>query len=108
MKLGVKRIMIKQILKYQGNDKYICILGINEKDELFIFYALTGKLSIEINEEKEEYDISGCQRLIFCCSKDYEVKIPIKVTKNSHLFHIIKIDNEKEYEHICAVVESLA
>lgn len=97
--------MIKQILKYQGNDKYICILGINEKDELFIFYALTGKLSIEINEE--EYDISGCRRLIFGYSKDYEVKIPIKVTKNSHLFHIIKIDNEKEYEHICAVVESL-
>lgn len=99
--------MIKQILKYQGNDKYICILGINEKDELFIFYALTGKLSIEMNEEKEQYDIDGCRRLVFCHSQDCEVKIPIEVNKNAHLFSIIKIDNEKEYEHICAVVESL-
>jgi hypothetical protein len=23
------------------------------------------------------------------------------------MFHIIEIDNEKEYEHICSVVESL-
>ena len=100
--------MIKEVLKYQGNDKYICILGINEKDELFIFYALTGKLSIEINKEKEEYDISCCQRLIFCCSKDYEIKIPLELTKNNSLLHILKIDDEKEYNHICSVVESLA
>ena len=85
--------MIKHILKHQGNEKYICILGVNEKDELFVFYAKTGKLSIEMNEEKEQYDINVCQRLVFCRSKNCEIKIPIIVDKNSHLFHIIKIDN---------------
>lgn len=99
--------MIKQVLKYQGNEKYICILCLNEKDELIILYVLTGKLSIELNEEREEYEITGCQRLIFSHLGNYEIKIPLETTKNNTLFHVIKIDSEKEYDHICAVVESL-
>lgn len=95
--------MIKQVLKYQGNANYICILCLNEKDELILFYALTGKLSIESNTEEYE----GCQRLIFSHLGNYEIKIPLETTKNNTLFHVIKIDNEKEYDHICSVVESL-
>ena len=99
--------MIKQVLKYQGNANYICILCLNEKDELIIFYALTDKLSIELNTEQTEYDITGCQRLVFSHLGNYEIKIPLEMTKNNALFHIIKIDSEKEYDHICSVVESL-
>lgn len=95
--------MIKQVLKYQGNANYICILCLNEKDELFVFYALTGKLSIQSNTEEYE----GCQRLVFSYLGNYEIKIPLETTKNNTLFHIIKIDSEKEYDHICSVVESL-
>ena len=99
--------MIKQVLKYQGNANYICILCLNEKDELIILYALTGKLSIELNTEQTECDIAGCQRLVFSYLGNYEIKIPLETTKNNALFHIIKIDSEKEYDHICSVVESL-
>lgn len=99
--------MIEQVLKYQGNANYICILCLNEKDELIILYALTGKLSIELNTEQTEYDTADCRRLIFSYSENYEIKIPLEVTKNNSLFHIIKIDSEKEYDHICSVVESL-
>ena len=98
--------MIKHILKYQGNEKYICILIINEKDELIVFYALTGKISIEFKSRKEEFDINTYRT--FCSlTQQAEIKIPIIETKQFHLFHIVKIDNEKEYEHICSVVESL-
>lgn len=97
--------MIKEVLKYQGNANYICILCLDEKDELIIFYALTGKLSIELNEEQTEYDIV-CRKIVSDL-RNYEVKIPLEVTKNNTLFHIIKIDSEKEYDHICSVVESL-
>ena len=100
--------MIKEVLKYQGNTNYICILCTNEKDELIIFYALTGKLSIELKTEQTEYEITGCKRIVFSHSGDYEIKIPLEITKNNTLFHIIKIGDEKEYEHICSVVESLA
>lgn len=100
--------MIEQVLKYQGNEKYICILCTNEKNELFIFYALTGKLSIEAYSEETDYEINSCRRIIFSYLQNYEIKIPIIATKNSHIYHLIKIDNEKEYEHICSVVESLA
>lgn len=100
--------MIKQVLKYQGNANYICILCLNEKDELILFYALTGKLSIVLKAEQTEYDITGCQRLIFSHFENYEIKIPLETTKNNTLFNIIKIDSEKEYDHICSVVESLA
>ena len=99
--------MIKEVLKYQGNEKYICILCLNEKDELILFYALTGKLSIEVNREETDIEINSCRRIVFSHTNNYEIKIPIEVTKNSHLFHIMKIDNEKEFEHICSVVESL-
>ena len=99
--------MIKEVLKYQGNANYICILCLNEKDELIILYALTEKLSIEMNDKTEYYDTNVCQRLIFSHLGNYEIKIPLEITKNNTLFHIIKIDSEKEYDHICSVVESL-
>ena len=99
--------MIKEVLKYQGNTNYICILCTNEKDELIVLYALTGKLSIELNEEQSEYEVANCRRIVFSHLGNYEIKIPLEVTKNNALFHIIKIDSKKEYDHICSVVESL-
>ena len=99
--------MIKQVLKYQGNEKYICILCLNEKDELFVFYALTGKLSINTNKETEYCDLGLTEKFIIHTLSECEINIPILAAKDLSLFHIIKIDNEKEYEHICSVVESL-
>ncbi len=99
--------MIKEVLKYQGNEKYICILALNEKDELFVFYALTGKLSINMNKETEYYDLGLTKKFTFQTLAECEINIPILTTKNSSFLHILKIDNEKEYNHICSVVESL-
>ena len=99
--------MIKEVLKYQGNSNYICILCLNDKNKMFVFYALTGKLSIETESEREDFEINT-YRIIYSLNQRAEIKIPIIETKQSHLFHIVEIENEKEYEHICAVVESLA
>ena len=99
--------MIKEVLKYQGNLKYICILAITEKDKLFVFYALTGDLVINMEKETTDYDLGLVRKIIFNNYENYEINIPIKPTEQNHMFHIIEIDNEKEYEHICAVVESL-
>lgn len=98
--------MIKEILKYRGNSNYICILCLNEKDELIIFYALTEKLIIELNTDQTKDDVV-CTKIVFPYSRNCEIKIPLEITKNNAFFHIIKIDSEKEYEHICSVVESL-
>lgn len=99
--------MIKQVLKYQGNNKYICILCLGENDKLFVFYCLTGDLSVDINKEETDFEINTVQRIIFSYTNKYEIKIPILATKNSHFYHIIEINDLKEYDHICAVVESL-
>lgn len=99
--------MIKNILKYQGNEKYICILFLNDKDELFVLYALTGQLNIESCREESDITLNGSKRIAFTYLDSCEIKIPIYKTKNSAFFHIIAIDNEKEYDHIRAVVESL-
>lgn len=98
--------MIKEVLKYQGNSNYICILCLNDKNKMFVFYALTGKLSIEAESEREDFEINT-YRIIYSLNQRAEVKIPIIETKQSHLFHIVEVENEKEYERICAVVESL-
>ena len=100
--------MIKEVLKYQGNSNYICILCLNNEDELIVFYALTDKLIINLEKETTDYDSNIPKRIIFSNYENYEINIPIKSTKQNHIFHILKIDNEKEYNHICAVVESLA
>ena len=99
--------MIKEVLKYQGNSKYICILALNEKDKLFVFYALTGNLVINVEKETTDYDLDLARKIIFNFYENYEINIPIKPTEQNRIFHIIEIDNEKEYAHICAVVESL-
>ena len=98
--------MIKKILKYQGNENYICILCLNEKDELIVFYALTDKLSIELETKQRTEYITGCSNTVFSHLEKHEIKIPVKVTDDNVLFHI-KIDSKKEYDHICSVVESL-
>ena len=98
---------INQVLKYQGNEKYICILATNKENELFVFYALTGKLSIESCSEETDYNLGLFKRYTFSYTNSCEINIPILAAKDSALFHIIKIDSEKEYEHICIVVESL-
>lgn len=99
--------MIKQVLKYQGNANYICILCLDEKDELFVFYALTSGLVINTEKETTDYDLGLARKMIFSFYENYEINIPLKPTEQNHIFHIIKIDNEKEYDHICSVVESL-
>ena len=93
MKHGVKKIMIKEVLKYQGNSNYICILCLNDKNKMFVFYALTGKLSIEAESEREDFEISTC-RIIYSFNQQAEIKIPIIETKQSHLFHIVEVENE--------------
>ena len=100
--------MIKEVLKYRGNSKYICILALNEKDKLLVYYALTGNLVINFEKETTDYDVGLARKMIFSIYENCEINIPIKPTEKNHFFHIIEIDNEKEYEHICAVVESLA
>ena len=100
--------MLEKVLKYQGNEKYICILCSSEKNELFIFYALINGLIINIEKKTTDYDLGLARKMIFSFYKNYEINIPLRSTEQNHIFHIIKIDNEKEYEHICSVVESLA
>lgn len=99
--------MIKEVLKYRGNSEYICILALNEKDKLFVFYALTSGLVINIEKETIDCDLGLARKMTFNTYENYEVNIPLKPTEKNHVFHIVEIDDEKEYEHICSVVESL-
>ena len=99
--------MIKKVLKYRGNANYICILCLNDKDELIVIYALIGNLVINLEKETTDYELGFARKLIFNNYENYEINIPIKPTKQNHIFHIIKIDDEKEYDNICSVVESL-
>ena len=100
-------MMIKEVLKYQGNEKYICILCLNDEDKMIVLYALTGKLSIESRSEETDYDLGLFKRYVFSYINHCEINIPILAAKDSSLFHIIEIDNEKEYKNICIIVESL-
>lgn len=99
--------MIKEVLKYRGNSKYICILALNEKNKLFVFYALTSGLVINVEKETTDCDLGLTRKMIFSICENYEINIPLKSTEQNHIFHIVEIDNEKEYDHICSVVESL-
>lgn len=99
--------MIKEVLKYRGNSNYICILALNEKDKLFVFYALTNGLVINTEKETADVDLGLSRKMTFSFYENYEINIPLKSTEQNHIFHIVEIDNEKEYEHICSVVESL-
>ena len=94
----------------RGNDVIYDATNISYKNRVSFLNEL-GKLNIEINkvsEEQVDCNTNNCIKVVSSYFKNYEIRIPIIATKNSHIFHLIKIDNEKEYEHICSVVESLA
>lgn len=72
-----------------------------------MFYALTSGLVINTEKETTDYNLDLARKMIFSFYENYEINIPLKPTEQNHIFHIIEIDNEKEYDHICSVVESL-
>ena len=95
-----------EIIKYEGNSKYIIILY-KEKDKLYILYALTNALFID--SKIEEVDINDCFSRItkFILNRNVTVQIPLIERKNNKIFSIIQVDNEKAYNLIKTVVEDL-
>ena len=95
-----------EIIKYEGNSKYIVILY-KEKDKLFVLYALTNALFID--SENEEVDIDDCFSRItkFVLNRHVTVHIPLIERENDKVFSIIQVDNEKAYDLIKTVVEDL-
>lgn len=95
-----------EIIKYEGNSKYIIIL-FKEKDKLFVLYALTNALFID--SENEEADIGDYFSHItkFVLNHHVTVRIPLIERENDKVFSIIQIDGEKAYDLIKTVVEDL-
>ena len=87
-----------QILKYEGNDKYIVGLAENDKEN-YIFFAKIDTISLnkEIEEEKDNY--GGLIK--FISSKKCTIEFLLKINSDNSFIHILKIEDKKEYETIC-------
>lgn len=94
-----------EIIKYEGNSKYIVILY-KEEEKLYVLYALTNALFID--SESEEVDIDGFSHITkFVLNRHVTVHIPLIERENNKVFSIIQVDTEKAYDLIKTVVEDL-
>lgn len=95
-----------EIIKYEGNSKYIVILY-EQDDKLYVLYGLTDGMSI--NNEVESTDILDDFEYIktrFSFKRDFTINIPL-LQRGNKVFSIIQVDNEKAYDLIKTVVEDL-
>ena len=60
-----------------------------------------------MNKETDYCDLGLTKKFTIQTSLECKISIPILAAKDSSYFHILKINNEKEYDHICSVMESL-
>jgi len=95
-----------EIIKYEGNSKYIIILY-KEEEKLYVFYARTG--SLILNSEVEDINTLDDYEYIktrFSFKRDFTINIPL-LQRGNKVFSIIQVDNEKAYDLIKTVVEDL-
>ena len=79
-------------------NKIVCCLCEDDVGKYFVFIGRIIDMTLECNSEYQNNFIE---------SQDATLKIPL-LAYNGNLFHLISIDNKKEYEHILAVVEAIA
>lgn len=95
-----------EIIKYEGNSKYIIILY-KEEEKLYVFYARTG--SLVLNSELEDTSFLDDYEYIktrYSFKRDFTINIPL-LQRGNKVFSIIQVDNEKAYDLIKTVVEDL-
>jgi hypothetical protein len=94
-----------EILKYKGNDNYI--IGIAKEDnQKYIFFAYI--VGISLNSEQDKYEATDCfDRIVsrFTTYKNFTLEFLLKENKNNDIFHLIKIEDEKEYDTIVKFLE---
>ena len=94
-----------EILKYKGNDNYITGI-IKEDNQKYVFFAYIAGISL--NNEQNEYKTTDCfNRIIskFTTYKNFTLEFLLKEGKNNTIFHLIEIEDEKEYDTIVKFLE---
>ena len=94
-----------EIIKYEGNSKYIIILY-KEEEKLYVFYARTGSLVLNSELEDAFLDNDKDIRTRFSFKRDFTITIPL-LQRGKRVFSIVQVDNEKAYDLIKTVVEDL-
>ena len=94
-----------KILKYKGNDNYI--IGVAQEDnQKYVFFAYIADISL--NSEQDGYEATDCfDRIVsrFTAYKNFTLEFLLKENKNNDIFHLIKIEDEKEYDTIVKFLE---
>ena len=89
-----------QILKSRGNNNYIIGLAKNNEKK-FIFFAKIA--SIILNNEKEEDMLGGLIK--FYSSQNYTIEFLLKLSNDNSFMHLLEIEDEKEYDTVCKILE---
>ena len=94
-----------EILKYKGNDDYI--IGITKEDnQKYIFFAYITDISLKSEQDEcEALDCFDRRVARFTTYKNFILEFLLKEGKNNTIFHLIKIEDEKEYDTIVKFLE---
>lgn len=94
-----------KIVKYKGNEKFICVL-LKTEDKYSCLYGLINEFTIESKEEKK--DIYSRNHLITSITTEYKIQGLIDfMAHNNKFFTIIPIKKEEDFDLIYTVLESI-
>lgn len=96
---------IKEIIKYEGNNKHFFALASNGKNKYYLIYGAVNTISIESKRGSDFFDLcNGNESTI----TERSIKIVIDLALQHHsAFKIILLNSKEEYEHVVAVVKEL-
>ena len=96
---------IKEIIKYEGNDKYFFALASNGKDKYYLIYGAVNTISIESKRDSDFFDL--CSGNGFTIT-EHSIKVVIDLASRHYsALKIIILNSKEEYEHVVAVVKEL-
>lgn len=95
-----------KIVKYKGNEKFICVL-LKTEDKYLCLYGFINEFTIESKEEKQNiYNRRTC--LIGNITTEYKIQGLIDfMAHNNKFFTVIPIKKEEDFDLIYTVLESI-
>jgi hypothetical protein len=94
------------IIKYRGTKQFFAALG-KYRDKWIVLIAPVGKIDVYSTLNTQTTVCLGETNITFPIYEDIGTNIHFKIDKNNTCYHLISLNNEKDFDIVIATLESI-